>query len=83
MKNYSWIESIDGKQYITPVIIQNDCEYLPELRKKLNAFSTDLKLSGIDNSIAIEIERYSKRVIVKWFPCQDHGLRKMREHWQR
>ena len=58
MKNYTWIEKIDAEQYVTPIIIQNDCEYLPELKKTLNSFIVDLKCSGIDNTIENEIESY-------------------------
>ncbi len=63
MKNYNWIEKIDGEQYVTPIIIQNDCDYLPGLKKTLNSFIADLKSSDIDNTIENEIESYSNRVI--------------------
>lgn len=63
MKNYSWIEKIDEKHYLTPIIIQNDCGYLPKLKKMLNMFSVDLNNSGLNNAIATEIDNYSNRVI--------------------
>ena len=63
MKEYDWFDKIDKAQFETPVIVKNDCDYLPGLTDKLSLFTKELSSSGVDSSIASEIKEYADSVL--------------------
>ena len=59
-----WIAKLKGKlnekPFITPIAIDNDCDYLKSLQERYDKLKTLLEEINTDKSIIEEIERYKK-----------------------
>lgn len=59
----NWSEQLEEVDFITPFVVEKDCDYYPELEKKFCYVEKTLKKSGLSDQLIIKLHRLNTKLL--------------------